>query len=198
MQTRVIDAALRCIARVGVAKTTLDDIAREARCSRATLYRNFESKDALLAAVVRREVDDLSSGLEDAAGTAPDLPSAVTAMIVEARRRFDDHGALAFVLRHEPELVLGHFSLDGARPLLDAGAALVARCCAPYLDRPDALRFGEWCTRIFVSNLLSPSLYVALDDPGSVRRLVDDFLVPALSASPSLRSARRSPSEVTT
>jgi AcrR family transcriptional regulator len=27
---RIIDAALRCIARVGLSKTTLDDVAREA------------------------------------------------------------------------------------------------------------------------------------------------------------------------
>ncbi|MEA2588672.1 MAG: hypothetical protein QOH66_1599, partial [Actinomycetota bacterium] len=48
-EQRVIDAALRCIARWGIAKTTLDDIAREASCSRATIYRLFPGgKDALL------------------------------------------------------------------------------------------------------------------------------------------------------
>src|SRR2546423_4583695 len=55
---RVVDGALRCIARWGVAKTTLDDVAREAGCSRATVYRFFPGgKDALVQAVVRAEVD---------------------------------------------------------------------------------------------------------------------------------------------
>ena len=49
---RVLDATLTCIARVGVAKTTLDDVAREAGCSRATVYRYFPGKQPLLDAVV--------------------------------------------------------------------------------------------------------------------------------------------------
>jgi AcrR family transcriptional regulator len=34
---RVLDAALACVARVGVAKTTLDDVAKEAGCARASV-----------------------------------------------------------------------------------------------------------------------------------------------------------------
>ena len=41
---RLLDATVACIARVGVSKTTLDDVAREAGCSRATLYRYFPGK----------------------------------------------------------------------------------------------------------------------------------------------------------
>ena len=39
--SRITAGALACIARWGMAKTTLDDIAREAGCSRATIYRLF-------------------------------------------------------------------------------------------------------------------------------------------------------------
>ena len=49
-RTRLLDATLACIARVGVSKTTLDDVAREAGCSRATLYRYFPGKPPLAAA----------------------------------------------------------------------------------------------------------------------------------------------------
>ena len=48
----ILDAALTCIGRVGLAKTTLDDVAREARCARATVYRCFANKQQLLAALV--------------------------------------------------------------------------------------------------------------------------------------------------
>ena len=49
--------AWRCIARWGVAKTTLDDIAREAGVSRATVYRTLPGgKDRLLAVVLDHEV----------------------------------------------------------------------------------------------------------------------------------------------
>src|SRR3954447_11197066 len=56
LEDRVIDAALRCVARWGIAKTTLDDVAREAGCSRATVYRVVPGgKDGLIEAVATRE-----------------------------------------------------------------------------------------------------------------------------------------------
>ena len=48
----MLDAARTCVARVGIAKTTLDDVAREAGCARATVYRNFAGKQDLLQAMV--------------------------------------------------------------------------------------------------------------------------------------------------
>jgi AcrR family transcriptional regulator len=37
LEGRIIAATLRCIGQWGLAKTTLDDVARRADCSRATL-----------------------------------------------------------------------------------------------------------------------------------------------------------------
>ena len=39
LEQRILAATIRCVSRWGVGKTTLDDIAREAGCSRATIYR---------------------------------------------------------------------------------------------------------------------------------------------------------------
>jgi AcrR family transcriptional regulator len=51
--SHLIDATLQCIARWGVAKTGLDDVAREAGVSRATVYRAFPGgKDALFNTVL--------------------------------------------------------------------------------------------------------------------------------------------------
>ncbi len=63
-EERITAAALRCIARWGVAKTTLDDVAREAGCSRATIYRLFPGgKDSLVTAVAEAEVARFFAGL---------------------------------------------------------------------------------------------------------------------------------------
>ncbi|MBV9252708.1 MAG: helix-turn-helix transcriptional regulator, partial [Actinobacteria bacterium] len=52
LDQRILDATLRCIGRWGVAKTTLEDVAREAGCSRATVYRAVPGgKDGLIEAV---------------------------------------------------------------------------------------------------------------------------------------------------
>ncbi|MBY8826351.1 TetR/AcrR family transcriptional regulator [Sphingomonas colocasiae] len=53
----VIDAAVRCLARNGVAKTSINDICREAGMRSGHLYYYFENKDALLAAVMLRNHD---------------------------------------------------------------------------------------------------------------------------------------------
>ncbi|MGH9301919.1 MAG: TetR/AcrR family transcriptional regulator, partial [Acidimicrobiales bacterium] len=48
LEERIMDSALECGSRWGVAKTSLDDVARQAGCSRATIYRLFPGGKASL------------------------------------------------------------------------------------------------------------------------------------------------------
>lgn len=52
----ILAAAAEVFAASGFARTRLDDVARRARVSKGTLYRYFESKDALFRAMVRASV----------------------------------------------------------------------------------------------------------------------------------------------
>src|SRR4051812_44758041 len=52
---RILDAAGKCFAERGVARTSIGDIARAAGCSRPTVYRYFDDRDALRTAFVHRE-----------------------------------------------------------------------------------------------------------------------------------------------
>ena len=66
---RITAGALVCIARWGTAKTTLDDIAREAGCSRATIYRLFPGgKRAVLDAAGEVELARILDELVGVAG----------------------------------------------------------------------------------------------------------------------------------
>jgi AcrR family transcriptional regulator len=50
---RIVEAAYACVARRGLAKTTVEDAAREAAVSRATVYRTFPGgREELISAVV--------------------------------------------------------------------------------------------------------------------------------------------------
>src|SRR5262245_57573272 len=110
-EERLADAALRCIARWGVAKTSLDDVAREAGCSRATVYRVFPGgKDALLGAVGRREIDRFFVGLQVAIAGIDDLEDLLVAGMVHTTRALQSNAALIFLLAHEPEFVLPRIS----------------------------------------------------------------------------------------
>jgi len=55
-----LDAAAACYLRIGVAKTTASDIAREAGISRATLYRRCGSHEAIFLAVLKRESEAMA------------------------------------------------------------------------------------------------------------------------------------------
>ncbi len=55
---RLIDAAKRVFAEKGAA-ASLDQVAREAEISIASLYRHFPTRDAVIMAVYRQEVDAL-------------------------------------------------------------------------------------------------------------------------------------------
>ena len=56
IEARAVTATLASIARAGLTKTTIDDIAHEAGCGRATLYRYFGSRSNLIELAVRSEL----------------------------------------------------------------------------------------------------------------------------------------------
>src|SRR5690242_16576303 len=90
---RIRHAALVCVGRFGLAKTTVDDIAREAGCSRATLYRYFDGKPAILRAAVAAELDRVASALIDAGRAEPTFADAVVAVVVRGSRELRAHDA---------------------------------------------------------------------------------------------------------
>lgn len=53
-RTQLVDVALRLFAENGVENVSMKDLATEARVAQGLVYHYFESKDALLAAVLRR------------------------------------------------------------------------------------------------------------------------------------------------
>src|SRR4051794_3759689 len=77
---KVVEGALRAIARFGLTKLTVDDVAREAGISRATLYRYFEGRGAVLAAVVEAETERLQRGLDEALADVTSLGGALAAV----------------------------------------------------------------------------------------------------------------------
>jgi TetR/AcrR family transcriptional repressor of uid operon len=184
MEDRLLDAALRCVARWGVSKTSLDDVAREAGSSRATLYRQFlGGKDALFQAVVREELARFLGRIRSTLTDASDLEAALVGAMTEAGRTLTSHAALGYLLEHEPELVLPKLAFRE----LDEVLALVRVEVGPQLarhvggDLDEAARTAEWAARIVLSYTLSPAVGVDTTDPESVRRLVRSYILPGVA-----------------
>jgi AcrR family transcriptional regulator len=183
----VLDAAVTCIARVGLQKTTLDDVARTAGCSRATVYRFFPGKQQLIGALVAREAERVREALLDRASTETDLAGTVAVVMHEGSRRLREHAALAFVAEHEPEVLLPCLAFERESLLLHAAAELVAPAFTPFVDNEHAHRLAEWTARMTLSHLSCPSEYVDFADLAQVRALVDEFVVPSFNVSRSGR-----------
>lgn len=190
-QERALDAAVELVARWGVAKTTLGDVAKTAGMSRATLYRTFPGgKDELFGLLAHREVARFLAVATDACDAADDLPTALADALHAAAVHLAGHGAIRFVLDHEPELAV---------PVLGFGAMdhllrLVSRAVAPHLVRfvadghpDDASWAAEWCARLFLSALVNPTPAWDLTDRAVCARLIDRYLAPALVPAPTFQ-----------
>jgi AcrR family transcriptional regulator len=188
-RVRIVDATLSCLARQGLGKTTVDDIAREAGFSRATLYRTFPGgKDAIIEAVVETEVARLFSSLAVVMGEAADLEDVLVAGMVESARRLSGHRALAYLLVHEPDVILPRLIFaDMDRILLVAGD-FAAPFFARWLSPDEASRAAEWAVRIVLTYLGDPA-GTDLSDPEDTRALVRTFVMPGILA---LRAATTS------
>ena len=182
-RVRIVDATLECLARHGTAKTTVDDVARQAGVSRATVYRVFPGgKVEILAAVVDTEMARLFSALGASMGAADDLADELVNAIVEGVTRVTTHRALSYLVEHEPEVVLGHLAFDDSNRLLATATRFVAPFLARWMDPDESARVAEWSTRIVLSYCLSPSADTDLTDPAQARQLVTTFVLPGIRA----------------
>ena len=180
---KVVDAALACFGRWGVAKTTLEDIAREAGCSRATVYRLFPGgKDVVLDAVAGRELVRFFDGLRAALVGAADLEDLLVAGVAYATRAIREHTALQFVLAHEPEVILPLVAFDRLDVVLDAAAAFCAPYLEPHVGAEWAPRAGEWITRMVLSYSIVPAAGFDLAADADARRFIRSFVLPGLTS----------------
>jgi AcrR family transcriptional regulator len=182
-RVRLVDGALRCLARQGIAKTTVDDIAREAGFSRATAYRAFpRGKDDILAAVVETEVARLFSSLAVVMGEAHDLEDVLVAGMVESARQLLSHQALSYLLAHEPGTVLPYLTFAGQDRVFLVAGDLAAPFFARWLEPEQASRAAEWAVRIVLAYCSDQTPRTDLTDPDATRALVRAFVLPGILA----------------
>ena len=87
---RIVDAMRASVARRGVAASTFDHVAREARVSRGLLHYYFGTKERLLAEVVRRDcelrmrlIDEQLAGASSADDVIAGLVASLKEMVVD-------------------------------------------------------------------------------------------------------------------
>ncbi len=182
---RLVAAFLVNVARCGYSRTTLDDVAREAGCSRATLYRYFPGKAPLARAAVAGEAERYLAGLRAVAAAAPDLEAVLVDGLVHTARFLEDNDALQFLLRSEPEVVVTHLCFTNGDRFLRLACSALEPVLSPFLPGGRPGRDCEWVARIALAYLAPENTSTDLTDRDQARELVRDFLLPSLAGNPS-------------
>ena len=162
---RVLEAAKEAFTRSG-AVASLDDIAKQAGVGAGTLYRHFPSRDQLLEAVYRTEVEKLAAAEQKLAESKPPIEALRAWMLL-----FIDYIATKKIIAPALNaLVGGHSKVFEAShtQIWDAIRALVKRAIKSGDIRKDLDPIDLLRALIGVSNVASSP-----DWQQSARRLVD-------------------------
>jgi AcrR family transcriptional regulator len=169
---RILDAAAELFRTNGVAATGMAEVATAAGCSRATLYRYFENRQALRVAFVHREARRIGAVVAEQTAAIEDLDQRIVEAVLAALRAVRGEPTLAAWFRQGDASIateLAHSS--------DVIAALSASFGAgpgggPLGDGPEA----RWLVRVIVSLLTVPGA-----DEAEERALLERFVAPALT-----------------
>lgn len=162
---RILEVARGAFTRSG-AEASLDDIAKQAGVGPGTLYRHFPTRDALIEAVYRSEVEKMAASAQKLGGELPPLEALRTWMLL-----FVDHIAAKQIIAPALNSIVGGASklYEGSRgQIQEAFRSLVRRAIENGDLRQDLDSFDLLRALIGVSHVPAGP-----DWQQSARRLVD-------------------------
>ena len=174
---RILDAAAELIGRIGIDKTTLNDVVRASGVAKSTLYLHWPNRDELYRALLRRERLAMLQAVRDriAAAGAPATPGAL-------------YGELLLALHRSP-LLLGSLDPWGS-PAVRGLLSEKWRAMAAQAPRIDA---SAYCADLQEHGLVRTDRPAA-DLAEAVHSLLAGFLFPGLHRPPD-RPASGGPAE---
>ena len=181
VRQRLVEAAYACVAQRGLVRTTVEDAAREAQVSRATVYRHFPGgREELVQEAIRWETGRFFLALARSVESAPDFAGVLEEGLVQAHLLVNEHVVLQSLLRQEPERLLPALT-EEARGILP----FIAEFLRPHLAR-QPLRPGvgadeaaAYLARMILSLINSPGRW-DLTDRAAVAELVRTELLAGL------------------
>lgn len=182
-RAQILAAADATVERFGVAKTTIDDVARETGVSRPTIYRYFRDRDTLMTALIetrsRRLFADTHAYVADRESFAEQVVDGLLYLV--DRGRLDAAIRLLVSTEHADR----SSGLDGSSEL---AARLTYEMWSPLLQKArargeirDGITDSEICKWITLVELILAGLMDFGDPQGeSNRRLVARLLLPGI------------------
>jgi AcrR family transcriptional regulator len=198
--TAILDAAGGLLARFGMTRWSMEDVAAAAGIARATLYRRFSHRNELVRATLARDAHRFFTTIAKAVEEVPAIEDKVLEGFLVGLR-LADRSLIPGLVASDPATAMSLLS-DG--PLLAlARAALVERYEAvrgqrlPGRDRAEVELVAEALLRLAVSFVLFPDSVVELGDEAAARQALGRVIRPLIGREPStqLRSRPLSRSE---
>lgn len=160
---RILDAAGALFVERGVDKPGMDEVARAAGCSRATLYRYFENRRELVYAFAHRESRLITEQVARATEQTDPRHRVVEAVL-----------ACLAAVRERPHLQAWYAGDSTLLREVLHGSPVIRGSAQSYLstdaDVPDQ-DLVDWVLRIILSFLTEPG-----ESPEAERRLLERFL----------------------
>jgi len=169
---RILDAANDLFARQEAATVGMNEIAAAAGCSRATLYRYFENRDALYTAYVHRESYRLYREMTEQIMSVTDPAERLIEGMITSLRNVRESPALAswFATTQRP---IGAEMAEQSEVVKALTEAFVVSL-APD-DADVVARRARWLVRVMSSLLVFPG-----HDEADERAMLREFLLPIL------------------
>ena len=169
---RILDAAEELFTRHDPGSVGMNEIARAAGCSRATLYRYFENRDALRTAYVSRETHRLFEAVGEQIRDIEDPRERLVAGIVAALRLVRESPALsAWFATTAPPLGA---ELAEKSDVITALATAFVNSLGD--DHPaNVAGRGRWLVRVITSLLTFPG-----HDEADERAMLTEFVAPVV------------------
>ena len=184
-RAKLLDAARDLFSRYGIQRTSMEEVAKRAGLSRITIYRKFDTKDALVEQVLIREFRTyFSQFLEDVRG-ADSVAERLVIGFVSSLRSIGRDSIIGRLLDAEPEMVVGSIIGDGSEVFdivreFVAGQLRREQAAGTIADTLDAELVAEMLVRVSASFLTVPSQIVDLDDDEQLAAIARQFLVPMI------------------
>jgi len=186
---RILDAAYALFCTRGVRHSSMDEVARRAKTARITVYRKFETKDALVDQVVQREFQRYFSRFSGEVRGRETVADRVTAAFVSALRAFGENPLFSSLLENERDSVIGSLIGEDGQMIATvrrfvAGQLAVEQRAGHLHPDLDLDLLAEMFVRISASFLTIPTDLVDPRDEAALARVARQFLVPMLDYRP--------------
>ena len=177
-KSRVCTAALACLKRQGIEKTTMSDIAKEAGIARPTLYKYFKNIEEVLSTAIDIEAYNFAESVVKHAQQFATIEERIVETIIYVVEELPKDPNLSIIINDDRAKSLRDRAFSDEATLVFSEMTAV-----PLIEiRPDLMDQGveisEVMSRFAISMILFPGKYA--NDYDGLRGLINRRILPGL------------------